>query len=150
MKARPNLIAQQDIDDVMARDRAGEAQVASAQAALSAAREQLQVSRATQDRVNTLLAYCRITAPFAGVVTKRYADTGAMVQAGTASNTQAMPVVRLSQVETLRLVIQGTDIYRQPRPLMQAFHDDSVNGGRHVIHTGGRFESHLLIPRAPG
>jgi predicted acyl esterase len=51
--------------------------------------------------------------------------------------------------ETLRLVIQGTDIYRQPRPLMQTFHDDSVNRGPHVIHTGGRFDSHLLIPHAP-
>ena len=52
--------------------------------------------------------------------------------------------------ETLRLVIQGTDIYRLPRPLMQTFHDDSVNRGPHLIHTGGRFDSHLLIPYAPG
>ena len=52
--------------------------------------------------------------------------------------------------ETLRLVIQGKDIYRQPRPLVQAFHDDSVNRGPHMIHTGGRFDSYLLIPRAPG
>lgn len=57
---------------------------------------------------------------------------------------------RFGPGETLRLVIQGRDIYRQPRPLVQAFHDDSVNQGAHVIHTGGRFDSHLLIPRAPG
>ena len=44
-----------------------------------------------------------ITAPFAGVVTKRYANTGSMIQAGTASQTQAMPVVRLSQNGLLRL-----------------------------------------------
>ena len=41
----------------------------------------------------------------------------------------------------------GKDIYRQPRPLVQARHDDSVNRGPHLIHTGGRFDSHLLIPR---
>ncbi len=57
---------------------------------------------------------------------------------------------RFGPGETLRLVIQGTDIYRQPRPLVQALHDDSVNRGAHLIHTGGRFDSHLLIPRAPG
>jgi predicted acyl esterase len=57
---------------------------------------------------------------------------------------------RFGPGETLRLVVQGTDVYRQPRPLVQAFHDDSVNRGAHLIHTGGRFDSHLLIPRAPG
>ena len=57
---------------------------------------------------------------------------------------------RFGPGETLRLVISGKDIYRQPRPLVQAFHDDSVNRGPHVIHSGGRFDSHLLIPRAPG
>lgn len=56
---------------------------------------------------------------------------------------------RFGPGETLRLVVAGTDIYRQPRPLMQTFHDDSVNHGPHVIHTGGRFDSHLLIPLAP-
>ena len=57
---------------------------------------------------------------------------------------------RFGPGETLRLVIQGTDIYRQPRPLVQAFHDDTVNRGPHLIHTGGRFDSHLLIPHPPG
>jgi hypothetical protein len=57
---------------------------------------------------------------------------------------------RFGPGETLRLVIQGTDIYRQPRPLVQTFHDDSVNRGPHLIHTGGRFDSHLLIPHAAG
>jgi predicted acyl esterase len=57
---------------------------------------------------------------------------------------------RFGPGETLRLVIQGTDIYRQPRPLAQTLHDDSVNRGPHLIHTGGRFDSHLLVPYAPG
>src|SRR5262249_51491738 len=53
----------------------------------------------------TLWGYTEITAPFAGVITHRYADPGAMIQAGTSSQTQAMPVVRLSQNNRLRLVI---------------------------------------------
>lgn len=52
--------------------------------------------------------------------------------------------------ETLRLVVQGRDIYRYPRPLRQAFHDRSVNSGPHLLHTGGRYDSHLLVPAAPG
>jgi RND family efflux transporter MFP subunit len=39
------------------------------------------------------------------VVTKRYANTGAMIQQGTSSDSQAMPVVRLSQNDLLRLLI---------------------------------------------
>jgi len=52
--------------------------------------------------------------------------------------------------ETLRLVIQGRDIYRYPRPLIQAWHEDTVNRGPHVIHAGGEFDSHLLVPVVPG
>jgi RND family efflux transporter MFP subunit len=46
--------------------------------------------------------YSRIVAPFDGVVTWRYADTGALVQAGTSSSS-AQPVVKLAQVNVLRL-----------------------------------------------
>jgi RND family efflux transporter MFP subunit len=49
--------------------------------------------------------YRTIAAPFAGVVTKRFANIGSMIQAGTASQTQAMPVVRLSQNNLLRLIL---------------------------------------------
>ncbi len=105
MKARPNLVAQQDIDEATGRDRVAEAQIATAQAALAAARQQLAMAKAAQNKASTLLAYAQITAPFAGIITHRYADTGAMIQAGTASNTQAMPVVRLSENSRLRLVI---------------------------------------------
>jgi RND family efflux transporter MFP subunit len=44
-------------------------------------------------------------APFAGVITNRYADTGALIAAGTSSSTQAIPVVRLAQTSKLRLVL---------------------------------------------
>src|SRR5262245_6328972 len=105
MKNRPNLVAQQDIDDAAARDRMAEAQVATAKAALAAAQQQLAASKAGASRTKTLLEYTRITAPFDGVVTHRYADTGAMIQAGTSSQSQAMPVVKLSDNTRLRLII---------------------------------------------
>jgi RND family efflux transporter MFP subunit len=106
MKQRPNLVAQQDIDEAQGRDRIAEAQVATAKAAVAAAQEQLAVARATENKTKTLFAYARITAPFAGVITHRYADTGSMIQAGTSSQSQAMPIVRLSQNNLLRLSIQ--------------------------------------------
>src|SRR4029078_1926253 len=91
--------------EALGRDRVAEAQVATAKAALASAQEQLAVSKATQSKTKTLFGYARITAPFAGVITHRYADTGAMIQAGTSSQTQAMPLVKLSENNRLRLVI---------------------------------------------
>ena len=41
--------------------------------------------------------------PFDGVITQRYADPGALIQAGTASDTQSMPLVWLSDNYRLRL-----------------------------------------------
>ena len=102
---RPGLIAQQEIDDARSKDLVAEAQIASAKSGLAAATDQVHVNTADLERVRTMLDYTRVTAPFAGVVTMRYADTGSMIQAGTASQTQAMPVVRLSENSLLRLVL---------------------------------------------
>ncbi len=88
-QAHPDLIAQADLDTA-------EAHQAAAAGALAAA-------RAEADKYLTLAGYARIVAPFAGVVTKRFADPGALIQAGTSSNTQAMPLVRLSDTSVLRL-----------------------------------------------
>lgn len=103
--SRAGLVAQQEVDDAQAKDLGGEAQVQSSEAELSAARQQLEVAQANQRQYSALSDYTRIVAPFAGVITNRYADTGALIQAGTASNTQAMPVVRLAQTSKLRLVL---------------------------------------------
>lgn len=102
-RQRPGLIAQQELDDALAKDQNSEASIDVAKAALAATEEQLSVSNADKQRVQALADYSVVTAPFNGVVTKRYADTGSLIQAGTASNTQAMPVVQLAQSDVLRL-----------------------------------------------
>ncbi len=103
--ARPGLIAEQELDDSQAHDLEAEAQVGSTRAALAEAKSQLAVADADQQRYAALEAYSHITAPFTGVVTKRYADTGALIQAGTSSDTQSMPVVQLAEWSRLRLVV---------------------------------------------
>jgi RND family efflux transporter MFP subunit len=101
-KERPGLIAEQELDDATAKDRASEAQVAAAKSALSAAKQQLAVAKANQQHYTALSEYAKITAPYDGVVTWRFSDTGALVQAGT-SSTSGLPVVTLAQVNVLRL-----------------------------------------------
>ena len=103
--SRAGLVAQQEVDDAQAKDLGGEAQVASTEAELAGAKQQLEVAQANQRQFSALASYTRITAPFAGVITNRYADTGALVAAGTSSSAQAIAVVRLAQVSKLRLVV---------------------------------------------
>ena len=97
-KAQPNLIAQQELDAALEKDR-------STDSALAAAKAEVDVSQAEISKLETMRKYCRIVAPFSGVITRRFADPGALIQAGISSSTQAMPLVRLSQNNRLRLDI---------------------------------------------
>jgi RND family efflux transporter MFP subunit len=103
--ARPGLIAQQELDDAQAKDKEAEAQISADDAALSEAQNQFDVSGAEQKQLSAMSDYTRIVAPFTGVITKRYVDTGALVQAGTNSNTQALPVVSVAETDLFRLTL---------------------------------------------
>jgi RND family efflux transporter MFP subunit len=103
--SRAGLVAQQEVDDFQAKDQESAGQVASAEAELAGAKQQLEMAQANQKQYTALSNYTHITAPFAGVITNRYADTGALIAAGTSSSTQAIPVVRLAQISVLRLVL---------------------------------------------
>jgi RND family efflux transporter MFP subunit len=102
-KAQPGLIAQQELDDALSKDLSGAAQVDAAKAALSAAHGGADVSRADNRRVGAMEDYTHVIAPIDGVITWRYADTGALIQSGTDSNSQALPIVKLAQSGLLRL-----------------------------------------------
>jgi len=110
-KSKPGLVAQQEVDDAQGKDLAAEAQVDATKSNLQAAQSQLQGAEAKKEHDRVLFDYSKITAPFAGVVTQRYANLGALLQAGTSSSTQAMPLVRLSQDDTFRLVIPVPESY---------------------------------------
>jgi RND family efflux transporter MFP subunit len=103
-KVQPGLIAQQELDDATAKDRASQALVDAAKSSLAAARQQLAVAQADQQHYAALSNYAKIVAPYDGVVTWRFSDTGSLVQAGT-SNTSGLPVVTVAQIDLLRLRI---------------------------------------------
>jgi RND family efflux transporter MFP subunit len=102
-KAQPGLIAQQELDDAQSKDLAAAAQVDAAKSALAAARGGSEVARADNERVSALENYTNVIAPLSGVVTWRYADTGALIQSGRDSNDQALPIVKISENGLLRL-----------------------------------------------
>jgi RND family efflux transporter MFP subunit len=92
-KETQGLIAQQDIDSANDKNRANDAN-------LAAAKQKVVEAQARAEQLRDTVAYSRIVAPFDGVVTRRYADTGALVQAGTV---QSGTSVSCAELKRLRL-----------------------------------------------
>ncbi len=110
-QSQPGIVAQQEVDDAQGKDLAASSQVDAGQAALDAVQSQLSAAKAKLAHDQSLFDYSKITAPFPGVITDRYANLGTLVQAGTSSSTQAMPIVRLSEDDLFRLVIPVPESY---------------------------------------
>jgi len=83
-KENPDVIAKQDVD------------VAEAEA---------EGARHLMENRRTLLDYTKVTAPFSGVITARFADPGALIQSGSASATQAAPLYTLMDLDTVRVFV---------------------------------------------
>jgi RND family efflux transporter MFP subunit len=83
-KENPDVIAKQDVDV--------------AAAAAEGAKQQM-------ERRRTFLEYTKITAPFAGTITARFADPGAMIQSAISSSTQANPLFTLMDLDTVRIYV---------------------------------------------
>ena len=107
----PGLVALQELDDAEGKDLASQAQLESARSSKQAAQSELEAAQAKQGRDKVLYDYSRVTAPFPGVVTQRYANFGTLVQAGTSSSTNVLPIVKLSEDGTYRLVIPVPESY---------------------------------------
>ena len=72
-------------------------------AAADARRADLNAARANVQRLERLQGFQRVVSPFAGIVTARNIDTGALVSAG--SNGQSGPLFRIAQTDTLRIYV---------------------------------------------
>lgn len=124
-KTQPGLVAQQELDVAQARERTTSAQVEEAKAAQAAARAAVAVARtgiiAAKDavavadadihRLQAKLAFTKITAPFDGMITKRFADVGDLIRGGLSPSAPAVPIARLVTVDRLRLVFPVSSSY---------------------------------------
>lgn len=104
-KLNSGLVAQEEVDVAHGKDLETAAAVSADQAGLAAAQEDLAANQSMLQRDEALANYSRITAPFAGVVTRVDAYTGALLPAGTSSTKAALALCHLSQNDPLRLVI---------------------------------------------
>lgn len=70
------------------------------------ARGKYEVAKANLERVQTLLAFTRIAAPFSGTVTARYVDLGAFIPAATSGSVaQNAAIVTLMNFNTVRVQV---------------------------------------------
>lgn len=110
-KQDSRLVAQQEVDDKQGLDLASEAQLEGARASLESSQNELAQAQAKRVHDQALFDYSKITAPFAGVVTQRYANFGTLVQAATGSSERVLPIVQLSEDDKYRLVIPVPESY---------------------------------------
>lgn len=74
--------------------------------AIDIAKAKLDAAVANRGRIETLLAFTHITAPFAGIVTRRWADPGALIPAPTTgSPTSAAALVTLADFSRVRVEV---------------------------------------------
>jgi len=92
-----NAVTQTDFDKVHGKH-------AIAQAALQLAAAQVKSAEANLARLQSLAEYSRIKAPFDGIVTERFVDRGALIQAATGS-ANVTPIVTVARVDRVRTFV---------------------------------------------
>lgn len=93
-KLEAGLISKADLDQYLAQAQVGDANVAVAEANLVA-------QNANSRRLAQLKDYARVTAPFAGIITQRTVEIGALVTAGN-----GQPLYKVAQTDPARVFVQ--------------------------------------------
>ncbi|MEW5702034.1 MAG: efflux RND transporter periplasmic adaptor subunit [Candidatus Zixiibacteriota bacterium] len=73
---------------------------------LDRAKGEHEAAVAAQGRLEQLCSYSEIRAPFAGVVTQRWVDPGALIQIATSSQAPTARIVRMMRIDSLRVVVE--------------------------------------------
>ncbi|MEW6302470.1 MAG: efflux RND transporter periplasmic adaptor subunit [Verrucomicrobiota bacterium] len=99
----PDLVVAQQVDEAKARNNAAKAAFNEAQAAERVATANVAEAKANMERVEALLGFAKVTAPFAGVITARFVDVGAFIPAATSGSTaQSAALVTIADFNKVR------------------------------------------------
>jgi membrane fusion protein (multidrug efflux system) len=101
----PDVLPEQDVDQARGSFGVASGKMKTAEAQVRVAEAAVTTAKAELATLITLLDYARITAPMAGVVTERFIDPGALVQAASSSRTQAAPIVSIARLDRLRVLV---------------------------------------------
>src|SRR5712672_1752233 len=95
------FISDRTLDQVHASAEIAKADLGVAEANRDLAVNQVDVAAATVERIETLLTYTQIVAPFDGVVARRQVNRGDLVQAAT--STRTAPLFKVQRIDTIRV-----------------------------------------------
>jgi len=103
---KTDSVAKQDVDNAVQGQAAREADVSSAKANVS--------------RLQQLVSYEKVGAPFSGIITARNIDVGALVNSG--ANTPGRELFHVASIDTLRAYVSVPEMYSQAaKPGVQAY-----------------------------
>ena len=105
----PDVLPQQEVDQARAALGVAESKLRTAQADVQAREAAVSAAEAAMATLTRLSEYTRIVAPMRGVVTERFVDPGALVQAAASSRTQVAPLVSLARVDRVRVVVAAPE-----------------------------------------
>jgi len=88
-----------DLQIAIAKTEAAQADIASAKADQVSAAAQVQAAKAQVEQLEALVSYTHVIAPFDGLITRKYMDRGALLQASNRS-----PIVTIQRVDKVRVV----------------------------------------------
>jgi multidrug efflux pump subunit AcrA (membrane-fusion protein) len=91
----------QTLDEARAKQGVSSANVETGKAKITSAEADLEAAKAEAERLQALLQYDKIVAPFDGVVTRRLVNPGDLVQAAT--STRTAPLFTLQKLDVVRV-----------------------------------------------
>lgn len=100
--------AKGELDVATAQVNVGKARVAGAEADVLAAEAEVSMAQAAVARLQTLMEYATIRAPFDGIVSRRLVDRGVLVQPGNTNAAAAMFTVQ--RIDLLRIYIDVPEV----------------------------------------
>lgn len=106
-----DLVVPQQVDDATARFEVAKAAETQAKAAADLARARQAEAKAELERVERLLAFAKVEAPFNGTVTDRQVDPGAFIAAATSgSAARTAALVTLADFDVVRIEVPVPEI----------------------------------------
>jgi len=97
----------QALDEVRAKEGVASATVETGKAKISLGEADLRAARAEAERLQALVQYDKVTAPFDGVITRRLVNPGDLVQSAT--TTRTAPLFTCQKIDVVRVVADAPE-----------------------------------------
>ena len=141
--AQPDVLSQQAVDEAKVEFEVATARVDEIVARILQIDSKVSQLQATVQRLQTMLGFAEIRAPFDAVVTERFVDPGALLQAATSSDS-VQPIIALAKVNKVRLAIDVPEL-EAPNVRVGATARVTIDAmpGRHFQGSVSRFSRSL-------